>query len=84
MNYVISVMCDHGLLQYSPEYSTGKEKAFVLTPAGTAYASPLLDSLNEMETQVVDGMGQARIQAMTQLMQEYYHILNVVMEEKSK
>jgi len=71
MNNVITGMRENGLLELSPENSVGREKAFVLTEKGEAYAQPLLDSMNSFEEQAVALLGDEKLAALTALMLEY-------------
>ncbi len=80
MNHVIQMMRNSGLLQVSPENCNGREKAFILTETGRAYAQPLLASLNQVEQQAISRMGPEKLRNMTQLICEYVQILNADME----
>lgn len=71
MNHVINGMRDDGMLTLSPERHTGREKAFVLTARGEAYAQPLRDSMNRFEEQAVALLGDQKPAALTALMMEY-------------
>ena len=51
INNVIGGMLKNGYLCDSPENSTGREKAYIFTDKGTAYAKPLLSSIT------IEGMG---------------------------
>ena len=81
MNNVITGMREKGLLELSPKNSVGREKAFVLTEKGEAYAQPLLDSMNRFEEQAVTLLGDEKLTALTALMLEYDQALNRALEE---
>ncbi len=80
VNHVISSMLDNGLLCDSPENSSGREKAFVFTDKGRAYAEPLLVSLGEVEERSVDAMGITKLKRMTSLLCEYDAVLTDALE----
>ena len=80
MNHVFLKMCVAGILEVSPEYSTGREKAFVLTKKGQEYARPFIDSLNLVEEKAAELMGLDKIQTMTGLIQEYDRFLGIALE----
>ena len=81
MNHVFAKLCADGIIEVSAEYSVGREKAFVLTRKGRAYAEPLINSLNRIEERAIELMGKERIQAMTELVQEFDYALNTALEE---
>ena len=81
MNHVFAKLCAAGIIEVSAEYSAGREKAFVLTERGQAYAEPLTASLNLVEEKAIELMGTERIQAMTRLVQEFDFALNTALEE---
>jgi len=81
MNNVIIGMRENGLLELSPENSVGREKAFVLTEKGEAYAQPLLDSMNSFEEQAVALLGDEKLAALTALMLEYDQALGQAMQD---
>ena len=81
MNHVFAKLCGEGIIQVSPEHSVGREKAFVLTDKGRAYAEPLIASLNRVEESAIQRMGRERIQAMTVLVQEFDLALHAALEE---
>ena len=83
MNHVFAKLCADGIIEVSAEYSAGREKAFVLTERGQAYAEPLTASLNLVEEKAIELMGTERIQAMTQLVQEFDFALNTALEENN-
>ena len=81
MNHVFAKLCADGIIEVSSEHSIGREKAFVLTGEGRVYAKPLIDSLNRIEERAIELMGKERIQAMTELVQEFDYALNTALEE---
>ena len=81
MNHVFAKLCTDSIIKVSAEYSTGREKAFVLTDRGRAYAEPLIASLNHIEEKAIELMGARRIRAMTELVQEFDLALNTALEE---
>ena len=81
MNNVIIGMRENGLLELSPENSKGREKAFVLTEKGEAYAQPLLDSMNRFEEQAVALLGDEKLAALTALMLEYDQALGQALRD---
>ena len=83
MNHVFAKLCADGIIEVSAEYSAGREKAFVLTERGQAYAEPLTASLNLVEEKAIELMGTERIQAMTRLVQEFDFALNTALEENN-
>ena len=83
MNHVFAKLCADGIVEVSPERSIGREKAFVLTGKGRTYAGPLINSLNSIEERAIELMGKERIQAMTELVQEFDYALNTALEENN-
>ena len=81
MNHVFTKLYADGIIEVSPEYSVGREKAFILTDKGQAYAAPLIDSLNRVEEKAIELMSEERIRAMTELVQEFDFALNSALEE---
>ena len=84
MNHVFTKLCGAGILQESPEYGTGREKAFVLTDKGRAYAEPLIASLDRVEEKAIQLMGREQIHAMTVLVQEFDLALHTALKEDVK
>ena len=82
MNHVFAKLCADGIIEASAQYSIGREKAFVLTEKGRAYAGPLTDSLNRIEERAVAIMGQEQLRAMTELVQTFDFALNTALEEE--
>ena len=81
MNHVFAKLCGDGIIEVSSQHSFGREKAFVLTGKGRTYAGPLIHSLNRIEEKAIELMGKERIQAMTELVQEFDYALNTALEE---
>ena len=81
MNHVFAKLCGEGIIQVSDQHSVGREKAFVLTDKGQAYAQPLIASLDRVEEKAIQLMGQERIQAMTVLVQGFDLALHTALEE---
>ena len=82
MNHVFAKLCADGIIEVSAQNSLGREKAFVLTEKGRAYAGPLIDSLNRIEERAVAIMGQEQLRAMTELVQTFDFALNTALEEE--
>lgn len=80
INNVITGMRERGLLEHSPKHSTGREKAFVLTPKGEAYARPLLDAMDTFEGRAVALLGEDKMAALAALMLEYDQTLAQAMQ----
>ena len=83
MNHVFTKLCADGIIEVSSQHSIGREKAFVLTEKGQMYAGPLINSLNSIEERAIELMGKERIQAMTELVQEFDYALNTALEENN-
>ena len=81
MNHVFAKLCAGGIIEVSSVYSIGREKAFILTDRGRTYAGPLINSLNCIEEKAIEMMGEERICAMTELVQEFDFALNTALEE---
>lgn len=84
INNVITGMRKNDLLEYSSEYSIGREKAFVLSEKGKEYAAPLVASLNAVEIGALEQLGSEKLAMLTQLLVEYSKALYTVMEEKKE
>ena len=82
MNHVFAKLVADGIIEVSAQNSLGREKAFVLTEKGRAYAEPLIDSLNRIEERAVAIMGQEQLRAMTELVQTFDFALNTALEEE--
>lgn len=78
---VIAGLRGEGLLAVSREHSSGREKAFVLTEKGQAYARPLLEALNRFEDRAFAAMGRDKLVALTGLMTEYDQALTKALGE---
>lgn len=83
MNHVILDLRKRGLLELNPEHCVGREKAFVLSEAGKQYAAPLLQELNQMETQAIQVFGQKQVQKMVEIVCAYDDVLQTVMDQNS-
>lgn len=83
INNVIRDMRERGLLAISSENCAGREKAFVLTEQGRAYAAPLLDSLNKIERQAIELIGYENIRSMAEAVLSYDDALSKAMEENA-
>lgn len=84
MNNVISGMRKNGLLEYSREYSTGREKAFVLSQKGAEYAAPLIASLDELESGALKQLGRDKLATLTRLLSEYSGALHAIMDAEKE
>lgn len=76
---VISGMRRRGLLALSGQHAAGREKAFVLTGEGAAYAAPLLQAMDEFETQALQRVGAEKLEGLNALLQEYSEALRLAM-----
>lgn len=81
INNVITTMRKNGILIYTEEHSTGREKAFILSTKGHQYAAPFLASLNTMEHRALELLGEDKLQSLTTLMLEYDHALQQAIDE---
>ena len=79
MNHVILHMRERGLLVLSPEHCVGREKGFVISPGGQAYAAPLLEALDQMETRAVEAVGRDQVRAMVEAVLAYDRALQTAM-----
>ena len=84
MNHVFLGLRNQGILQYSKEFSKGKEKAFVLSEKGKEYAAPFLQSLNAVESRAIELLGEEKINLLTVLMLEYDEALKRALWEKEQ
>ena len=82
MNHVFAKLYADGIIEVSAGHSVGREKAFVLTEQGRAYAAPLIESLNRMEEKAVALMGKEQLRAMNKLVQTFDFALNAALEEE--
>lgn len=80
MNHVILDLRERGLLEFSPEHCAGREKAFVLSEAGKEYAAPLLEALNQMESQALQAFGREKLRKMVETVGAYDDVLQAAME----
>ena len=81
VNHVITGMREEGLLAADPGKSKGREKAFVLTQRGEAYAAPLLDSLTVVEQRAAERLGGEKLRQMIGMLLEYDRILRQALKE---
>lgn len=81
INNVISSMRRDRILEYDKSRSRGREKAFVLSDKGKAYAAPFLTSLDTVENRVLELLGKENLQMLTDLLLEYSLALNTALEE---
>lgn len=79
MNHVILDLRERGLLELSPEYGVGREKAFVLSEQGKEYAQPLLEALNRMEMRALETFGRKNIRSMVKAVLSYDQALQEAM-----
>lgn len=84
INHVIAAMRQAGLLEYSRLRSVGREKAFVLTQKGKAYAAPFLQSLEEGETAALTALGPAKLRTLSELLLEYDRALKDALVQGGK
>ena len=82
INYVFAKLYADGIIEVSAGHSIGREKAFILTEQGRAYAAPLIESLNRMEEKAVALMGNEQLRAMNKLVQTFDFALNAALEEE--
>ncbi len=82
INNTISSMRKNGLICVSKEHSAGREKAFVLTDEGKAYAAPLMQELSSQEEAAIMHMGADRLKELCALLNEYHSALNEAMNNR--
>ena len=68
-------------MEYDETHSRGREKAFVLSAKGKAYAAPFLESLDAVESKALELLGEKKLKALTALLLEYDTALNRALEE---
>lgn len=78
---VISAMRENGTLVYDAEKSKGREKAFVLSEKGEAYAEELLRSLDVIEDRALTALGKEKLRTLTELLFAFDSALNTALEE---
>lgn len=78
---VISAMRENGTLVYDAEKSKGREKAFVLSEQGEAYAAELLRSLDVIEDRALTALGKEKLRTLTELLFAFDSALNTALEE---
>lgn len=81
INNVMTDLRNRELLEIIPEHCHGREKAFTLTEAGRAYAAPLLESLDRIETQAVETFGSEKLRNMAQAVALYGDLLEQAVNE---
>ncbi len=81
INNVITPLRNEGILEYDETHSRGREKAFVLSAKGKAYAAPFLESLDAVESKALKLLGEKKLKALTALLLEYDTALNRALEE---
>ncbi len=81
INNVMAALRKDGLLEYDEAHSKGHAKTFVLTAEGKEYAAPFLESLDEVESQALQLLGEEKLQALTGLLLEYDQALNQALEK---
>ena len=77
----ISAMRENGTLVYDVEKSKGREKAFVLSEKGEAYAAELLRSLDTIEDRALAELGKEKLRTLTELLFTFDSALNTALEE---
>lgn len=78
---VITRMRKAGYLICDESRSSRREKAFVLSQEGSAYAASFMESLDLMENRALETLGIEKLQALTQLVQEYGMALHQALAE---
>ena len=84
INHVFTDLRQRGLLVCDPARSSGREKAFVLSPEGEAWAQPLFQALEDMECSALARFGPDRLEDMTRSLREYSRALRQAMEEENE
>lgn len=80
INNIISSLRDSGILIYDEVHSKSREKAFVLSEKGKEYAAPFLKSLDEVESEALNILGDDRIVTLIELLSEYNRALNQALD----
>lgn len=78
---VITAMRERGLLRFSKENSSGKEKAFVLTEEGKLAYKTLMVPLARVEEMALKSFGIEKLEQVNALLAEYTLALGSFMEE---
>ncbi|MDO4338959.1 MAG: MarR family winged helix-turn-helix transcriptional regulator [Eubacteriales bacterium] len=78
---VIARMRKAGYLVCDESHNNGREKAFVLSQKGKAYAACFMESLDSMETRALETLGKEKLQALTQSVREYSMALYQALDE---
>lgn len=81
INNVITKMRKEDILEQKQDKKTGREKVFILTKKGELYSKAFLNSLNCIEEQAVNIMGEKKIRSMTELVMEYDNVLSEALED---
>ena len=79
INNIISSLRRLGVLIHDDVHSKNREKAFVLSEKGKEYAAPFLKSLNEIESEALNMLGDDKIKALIGLLSEYNRALNLAL-----
>ena len=82
INNTISSMRKNGLICVSKKNCKGREKAFVLTDEGKAYATPLMQELSSKEEMAIMQMGVDRLKELCTLLNEYHKALDEAMNNR--
>ena len=78
---VILAMRESGTLVYDAERSKGREKAFVLSEKGEAYAAELLRSLDVIEEHALAALGKEKLRTLTELLFAFDSALSTALED---
>lgn len=78
----IAALRQAGILEYDEALGTGREKAFVLTDKGRAYAAPFLRPLDTVEARALELLGEDKLLTLTGLLLDYDRALNQALEEE--
>ena len=78
---VILAMRENGTLVYDAEKSRGREKVFVLTEKGEAYAAELLRSLDVIEEHALAALGKEKLRTLTELLFAFDSALSTALED---
>ncbi|MDO4292621.1 MAG: MarR family winged helix-turn-helix transcriptional regulator [Eubacteriales bacterium] len=79
---VISAMRKNEILAYDKAHSKGREKAFILSGKGEAYAADFLKSLDEIENRALETLGRERLRTLTGLLLEFDEALLISLEKE--
>lgn len=81
INNVITPLRNKGILEHDETHSKGREKAFVLSAKGKAYAAPFFESLDAVESKALELLGETKLGTLIRLLLEYDTALNRALEE---